>query len=209
MTPALIRAARGLLSWQQQELADKAGLSLSAVNNYERETGATRQTTIDAMVAALEDAGVEFLPNGAIRHSDEVSGIQRFSGDSFIFKMNDDMYAAIRKPGQEIFTCSTDESQWHAKHIKESTTRYYKWRTQMAVYESILVAEGNNVFDAPRQHYRFLPAELIGKITYVIYADRIAFIAWRKKQVFILRGRQLVEPFREQFKYLWRLAKKA
>jgi transcriptional regulator with XRE-family HTH domain len=209
MTPALIRAARGLLGWQQQELADKAGLSLSAVNNYEREIGSTRQTTINAMIATLEEAGIEFLPNGGLRHSDEISGVQRFSGNNFISKMNEDMYTAIRKPGQEIFTCSADESQWHTQHVKESTARYYKWRTQMAASESILVAEGNNVFDAPRQHYRFLPAELIGKITYVIYTDRIAFITWRKKQVFILRSRQLVEPFREQFKYLWRMAKKA
>ena len=79
----------------------------------------------------------------------------------------------------------------------------------MDVRELYLVAEGNRIFESPKQHYRILPPNLIGKITYTIYADRIALIMWRKKQVFILRGNQLVEPFREQFKFLWRLARKA
>jgi hypothetical protein len=54
-----------------------------------------------------------------------------------------------------------------------------------------------------------LPPNLIGKIAFLTYADRVALVMWRKKQVFILRGEELVEPFREQFKFLWRLGKKA
>lgn len=88
MTPSLIRAARGLLNWQQQDLADAAGLSLSAVNNYERELGKTRPATIQAMQGALEQAGVEFLPNGGLRSAEDTAGVQRFSGADFIEKMN-------------------------------------------------------------------------------------------------------------------------
>ena len=209
MTPALIRAARGLLNWQQQDLATEAGLSLSAVNNYERGLGKTRAATLKAMSSALEASGIEFLPNGGLRHADETSGVQRFSGAEFIEKMNKDIYASIRKPGQEILTCSVDESQWFAGDVRKTSEHYYKWRTKMMVKELYLIAEGNAVFESPRTHYRFLPPSLIGKITYVIYADRIALIAWRKKQVFILRGKQLVDPFREQFKFLWRLARQA
>ena len=44
MTPSHIRAARGLLDWQQQDLATMAHLSLSAVNKFERGLGKTRPT---------------------------------------------------------------------------------------------------------------------------------------------------------------------
>ncbi|MDX2027423.1 MAG: helix-turn-helix transcriptional regulator [Alphaproteobacteria bacterium] len=209
MTPDLVRAARGFLNWQQRDLADTAGLSLSAVNNYERNKGKTRDVTIQAMVGALEAAGIEFLPHGAIRKADETASVQTLTGPDFIQKMNEDMYNAIRTPGQEIFTCSTDESQWFEPNVKEASQRYYAWRKKMAARELYLVAEGNTVFESAKQNYRFLPANLIGKITYCIYTDRIALISWRKKQAFILRGDQLVEPFREQFKFLWRLGRKA
>ncbi|MFY9287508.1 MAG: helix-turn-helix transcriptional regulator [Alphaproteobacteria bacterium] len=208
MTPALIRAARGLLNWQQQDLATASGLSLSAVNNYERNLGKTRPVTLKAMTSTLEEAGIEFLASGGVRHSDDIMNIQRFSGADYIQKMNEDIYASVRKTGQDIFTCSTDESRWYSPDVKKSAEQYYAWRKKMNVKEYYLVADGNTVFESPKQHYRFLPEAMIGKITYAIYADRIALINWRKKQVIILRGNHLVEPFREQFKYLWRLAKK-
>jgi transcriptional regulator with XRE-family HTH domain len=209
MTPSLIRAARGLLGWQQHELAKAACLSLSAVNNFERELGHTRKVTVMAMVAALEEAGIEFLPGGAIRRSDDVNNVQRLAGSDFIHKLNDDIFAAVRKPGSKIYTCSTDEARWFDPGVKDASEKYYAWRRKMGVEEFYLVAEGNTVFESPRQHYRFLSANLIGKITYAIYADRIALILWRKKQVFILRGNQLIEPFREQFKFLWRQGRRA
>lgn len=209
MTPSLIRAARGLLGWQQKDLAKAAGLSLSAVNNFERELGRTRSVTIQGMVAALEEGGVEFLAGGAIRQADDVHHVRRFSGLDFTHKLNEDIFLAVRKPGEKIYTCSTDETRWYDPDLKKATAKYLSWREKMGVKEFFLVPEGNTVFESPRQQYRYLPSNMIGKITYVIYGDRIAFISWRKKQIFILRGEELLAPFREQFKFLWNLGHKA
>ncbi len=208
MNPSLIRAARGLLDWQQHDLASAAGLSLKAVNSYERGLGTTRSVTLNAMIGALQEAGIEFLPSGGIRHADDTTIVKNISGDDFVEKLNEDIYAAVRKPGQEIYSCSADESQWFVPGIKETAERYYQWREKLGAKELYIVPEGNTVFESPKSHYRVLPPNLIGKIAFLIYGDRVALVSWRKKQVFILRNKEMVEPFREQFKFLWRLGRK-
>lgn len=56
-----IRAARVLLGWKQQELAEAAGLSLAVVNNVERAVTDPRRSTLQKIQRALEDGGVEFI----------------------------------------------------------------------------------------------------------------------------------------------------
>lgn len=64
ITPRQIRAARGLLGWSQQELADKAIVSVNAVNRLERGQVDPRASTLTAVEKALMRAGVEILPAG-------------------------------------------------------------------------------------------------------------------------------------------------
>jgi transcriptional regulator with XRE-family HTH domain len=64
VTAAQIRAARALLGWSQQELADKAIVSVNAVNRLERELVDTKMSTLTAVEKALQKAGVEFIPSG-------------------------------------------------------------------------------------------------------------------------------------------------
>lgn len=56
-----IRAARALLGWSQQELADRAILSLNAVKRLEGGRGDPRMSTVAAVRTALEAAGIRFL----------------------------------------------------------------------------------------------------------------------------------------------------
>ena len=60
-----IRAARALLGWSQQDLADHATLSLNAVVRLETGKADTRLSTLTAIQKALVNAGIEFLPASA------------------------------------------------------------------------------------------------------------------------------------------------
>ncbi len=62
-----IRAARALLGWSQQELADRAIVSVNAIRRLERSQVDPRLSTIAAVKAALENAGVEFQFTDATR----------------------------------------------------------------------------------------------------------------------------------------------
>jgi transcriptional regulator with XRE-family HTH domain len=57
-----IRAARALVRWDQQDLADASKVSLPSIKRLELIRGplAAQARTIEALRAALEGAGVEF-----------------------------------------------------------------------------------------------------------------------------------------------------
>jgi transcriptional regulator with XRE-family HTH domain len=60
---AQVRAARGLLGWSQTQLGEAANLSLPTVKRYETGKGANVSSdAVAAIHAALEAAGVEFIP---------------------------------------------------------------------------------------------------------------------------------------------------
>ena len=61
ITPRQIRAARALLGWSQQQLADKAIVSLNAVTRLEKQKVDSRVSTLTAIQRALTKAGIEFL----------------------------------------------------------------------------------------------------------------------------------------------------
>ena len=62
-----IRAARGLLRWNQTRLAEAAGISVETVKRLEKTPGpvSAYTGTADAIQRALEKAGVEFSDDDA------------------------------------------------------------------------------------------------------------------------------------------------
>jgi transcriptional regulator with XRE-family HTH domain len=61
ITASQCRAARGLLDWTQQELADAARVGVATVRLFEGEETETRQATLVVLRQAFEVAGVEFI----------------------------------------------------------------------------------------------------------------------------------------------------
>ncbi|WP_449233561.1 helix-turn-helix domain-containing protein [Azospirillum doebereinerae] len=64
ITPRQTRAARALLGWSRQELADRALVSLSTVRRMEEAERDIRMSSIESVRKALEAAGVEFSNRG-------------------------------------------------------------------------------------------------------------------------------------------------
>ena len=60
MTPPQIRAARGLLNWTVQELAEKAGVERTTVFQIEAGKYAGGVETLMAIRRVFEDTGIEF-----------------------------------------------------------------------------------------------------------------------------------------------------
>jgi transcriptional regulator with XRE-family HTH domain len=61
ITPAQCRAARGLLDWSQQTLADRAGVGIVTIRQLEGENQQPRRATLAVVRTALETAGIEFI----------------------------------------------------------------------------------------------------------------------------------------------------
>ena len=61
ITPEQCRAARGLLAWSQQDLADEAGVGIVTVHQLEAGISQPRRATLDVIRRAFEREGVEFI----------------------------------------------------------------------------------------------------------------------------------------------------
>ena len=64
LTSEQVRAARMLVRWNQQDLASASRVSLATIKRLETKPGQIEALglTIDAILRALDNAGVEFIP---------------------------------------------------------------------------------------------------------------------------------------------------
>jgi transcriptional regulator with XRE-family HTH domain len=63
ITSEQVKAARGLIRWDQKDLSAASGISLPAIKRLEQMAGplAAQSRTVDAIIAAFGKAGVEFI----------------------------------------------------------------------------------------------------------------------------------------------------
>lgn len=61
MTPAQCRAARALLDWSQQQLAEAARIGNATIRNFESGKSSPQNATLDVLRRAFEAAGVIFI----------------------------------------------------------------------------------------------------------------------------------------------------
>lgn len=60
-----VAAARALLGWSQEQLALAADVVMQTVNRWETGYVEPRKETVERIVRAIEERGVEFLNGGA------------------------------------------------------------------------------------------------------------------------------------------------
>ena len=64
ITGSQIRAAKALLDWSGDDLAKKAGVSLSSIRRVEAADGVPKNVSVNTILniqKALEQAGIEFI----------------------------------------------------------------------------------------------------------------------------------------------------
>jgi ribosome-binding protein aMBF1 (putative translation factor) len=61
MVPEQCRAARALLGWSQQQLAQNARVGVVTIHQLETGASEPRRSTLDVVRRCLEAAGVEFI----------------------------------------------------------------------------------------------------------------------------------------------------
>lgn len=66
ITPAQCRAARALIEWPREQLAEVSRVALRTIVDFERGARSPREVTLIAIQAALESGGIAFLDNGDV-----------------------------------------------------------------------------------------------------------------------------------------------
>ena len=66
ITPAQCRAARGLLSWTQEDLAKKSAVGLNTIRKFEGGKTSPHRATLNALQITFEDTGIEFIDDDGV-----------------------------------------------------------------------------------------------------------------------------------------------
>ncbi len=61
LTPSQCRAARALLDWSQQQLADQSKIGNATVRDFENGQSAPQHATLELLQRCFEQAGIKFI----------------------------------------------------------------------------------------------------------------------------------------------------
>ncbi len=201
-----IKAARALLEWKQETLAQKAGLSLPSINNLERGLYSPRQDTLEAIKTALENAGVEFLDGSGVRLAQQEYAYQTFEGKNFIADLDEDIMNVLQGPEDEIIGVLDNERHW-ITYASVTNPLYIEARKKRGWKERFIVSNKAGFMISPPESYRTIDPSIMGPLTYEIYGDRLALIMWESMRVTLIKNISIATGFKLQFDALWNFGK--
>ena len=195
------RAARGLLGWTQQDLADACGLSKTAINNYEKRHSDIKTESLRAIQQAFEVGGLEFSDNDGIRRHKENNEL--FIGENAPGRLIEDIINALADTEKTIMIYNLGEK--FIDNLPEYTLEKYKdFIANNKVQESVTLRNDTSQALSLNDKKRKLPeSPLSENITTFIYAKKVAFYLESRNMVAIVNNKDVVEKERLNFELFW------
>lgn len=202
-----IKAARALLGWNQDQLANAAGVSKPALANIERRLSNPRAETLNALQSAMEEAGVEFTDGPGVKLTNDTIKVHIFKGSDSIQRLWNDILATL-KPGDERLIAGVDEN----KFVNITGERFAKMMEKykkVGIKGRILTLEGNKNFSDFTSEYRWVPELIFLDAPYYVYANKYAILVWEPElKIVLIENKAIADLFRAQFERHWKAAKK-
>jgi transcriptional regulator with XRE-family HTH domain len=187
------RAARGLLGWTQQDLADASGLSKTAINNFEKGHSDIKNESLRAIRAAFENLGIEFIAQEGLRKRSESATILR--GPSALEELFRDIHETLQDTQDELLISNPAAPASIATQLKQENPAECR----------ILCAESS--IAALRNHAcRELDEDLLRAAPGIfLYGSKIAFELWDQSMIVVVNSPEAALAERERFELLWEL----
>jgi transcriptional regulator with XRE-family HTH domain len=214
ITGKQVRAARMLLEWDAEDLAEKAGMNRETVFNIERGTVQARSNTLEKIVRAFGDHGVEFLEDQGVRFRPEGTAI--LNGSDGLEAFFDQVYSFLSFHGGLVCVSGVDEAQFASHHGAEHAADYIKRMNKLVTERKdiefrVLLREGDTNFLATSYcHYRWQAKDNFVATPFYVYGDSLALITFQSKpapKIMIIRSEAFSNAYRKQFDIAWNVAK--
>jgi len=202
-----IRAARALLDWSQEDLAKTSGLSIATIRKIEAGHISPRDKTMEAIVAALEEAHIEFTDSTGVRlKSNEITMIE---GEDSYLRLLDDVYHTLKDKGGEVLIWYADNSI-SPQAVIDNENRMRK----NGIRFRFLIEEGDTHIYYPLNEYRWVSKKYFRNSVIEIYGDKVGLNLYPNmstqqiKSVVLIQSAPLAEAMRNAFNFMWENCRK-
>ena len=194
ITGRKLRAARNLLDWTQNDLAEHSDVALSSISQFEAEHQTLSQKSIDKIINALMANGIVFTPHGIEHHDEKIRLCQ-----SFIEVLEDAQ--AFLAPGDEILMHCADE-----RRSTQEATDKIKELTEKGIQIKMTYCEGNGFMTLNPENYRWIDKNYFASADVsVIYKTKyVLHVEGEQKTFIIIDEKNLADAMRRQFEYWWK-----
>ena len=200
-----IRAARALIGWSQQDLADRSQLAKITIAKIELEQQTPGTKTIDRIIEAFDDAGVDFIGQEGVRK--KRSDIMTYRGAHGLEVFMVDVRATIKRLGGLVCVSHVDEAVFHKWLGQENMNQHVKEMNMLANYRMrIMVREGDTNYAASSYaEYRWIPRNLFYSVPFYVYGNKLSLIVFGKDDlaVHVIENEDIAEAQRFQFNLTW------
>lgn len=202
-----ITAARALLDWTQDKLANASGLTKDMISKIEGGKSAGSLKSLQQIEAALDTAGIAFLDNDGVARKS--GGVQTFTGRSGFLNFILDVYETV-KFGGDVYVSNVNEDDFLKWEGDEADAHMARMASVSGLRCRFLIEEGDeNIVASHYASYRQVSKENFGDIPLYIYGDKTALIVFESENVdvFVIKHTEITRYFRKRFLEMWNASK--
>ncbi len=203
-----IKAARALLDWSQDRLAEACGLSIATIRKIESGHISPRDSTTSSIEKAFEAAGLEFLGADGVRRKPEDMVV--YHGHDGTVAFFDDVYQTVSKRGGEIVVVCVSEHQFADAlddYLAVHVARMKAIQDKVSV--KCIITDKTDYTPADYCEYRHITKAYVESVPFYIYGNNYAillFDADPSPKIIVHKSALLAEAYRRQFASMWEKA---
>ncbi len=199
-----IRAARQLVEWSADDLAERVGITKESILNIERGDKRARSLTMDKIVFVFEEAGIQFTENEGIRR--KPIDIETFEGTQRFDEFYDYLYQHLLLKGGDVCIYVVDEGLFskyrgdpdlHRRRMKELVEGG-------KVTCRILAAKSS--FKSEYAQFKRLPESMPSPASFYVFGDCLAMISFSHEPapyVVLHKSGPFAEAYKQTFNLIW------
>jgi len=204
-----IKAARALLDWSQDDLANSARLSIATIRKLELGHISPRHTTTRLIRQTMEKAGIEFIESDGIRR--RLEEINIFKGVDGIKDFFDDITASLKNHRSDIVmvTYSIEDMNKICGVDDFPQLEILLKKDEGFTIKCLLTEAEEPQLSTPRLEFRTISRQYVDAVSFCVYGDKYALFQIDNdiyQKIIVMRSRSIAESFRRQFHSMWEKA---
>lgn len=206
LTAKQFRGARSYLGLSQTELAKIVGVTKNTVSNWEKESYPIPVQKNRQIISFFLKKGIQFTPGGAFieKEKNEMETLKGYYG---LKRLYDDIYEGYAiNPLMDCYVFGVLDnkvlSELQASHESLSNIRAVMKKKIKVIYNAEEETVSHEYPDLC-EYKRVGGARLSGMLPTYLFADKVATVDWKKREIVCIKNDAVVRILKQEFAYMW------